>query len=136
MPLNSRVAVPEGGKFAGMRMIVVSMPRASSTSQNGCPCRRSSTLPPEIGNCHSPTVIARLEPSARDVDRYGTIVFGSRWMKSKMPWPPGSRPVMNVDHATGLCGGIVVSNGAKPPDAARRAKFGSRPLSMSDRVRS
>ena len=46
---------------------------------------------------------------------YGIIVFGSRWMKSKMPCSPGSRPVMNVDQATGLCGGIDVPSGAKPP---------------------
>jgi hypothetical protein len=55
-------------------------------------------------------------------------------MKSKMPWPPGSRPVMNVDHATGLCGGMVVSSAANPPAATSRAKFGSRPASSSDRV--
>ena len=36
---------------------------------------------------------------------------GSRWMKSKMPWPAGSRPVVNDDHATGLCGGIDVPSG-------------------------
>jgi hypothetical protein len=32
-------------------------------------------------------------------------------MKSKMPWPPGSRPVMKEDHATGLWGGIDVPSG-------------------------
>ena len=35
-----------------------------------------------------------------------------------MPWPPGSSPVMNDDHATGLCGGIVVPSGANAPCAA------------------
>ena len=32
-----------------------------------------------------------------------------------MPWPPGSSPVMNVDQATGLCGGI---GGAERAEAA------------------
>ena len=39
-----------------------------------------------------------------------------------MPWLPGSMPVMNVDHATGLCGGFEVSSGMKPPVAASRDK--------------
>ncbi len=50
MPLSSRVAVPDGGKLAGMRMMVVSMPRASSTSQNAVPPRSSSTRPPDSGS--------------------------------------------------------------------------------------
>ncbi len=29
-------------------------------------------------------------------------------MKSKMPWPPGFIPVMKLDQATGLCGGVDV----------------------------
>jgi hypothetical protein len=33
-------------------------------------------------------------------------------MKSKMPWPPGSMPVMKFDQATGDCGGIAVPNGS------------------------
>ena len=47
-----------------------------------------------------------------------------------MPWPPGSIPVMKVDHATGLSGGMLVASGANPPSEASRAKFGSRPSSM------
>ena len=35
---------------------------------------------------------------------------------------------MKVDHATGLCGGMVVPSGAKPPLPASRAKPGRRPL--------
>ena len=67
-----------------------------------------------------PAVSGRLPFADRDeaarrhralVDRNGVIVFGSRWMKSKMPWPPGSRPVMKEDHATGLWGGIDVPSG-------------------------
>ena len=116
MPLSSRVAVPDGGKLAGMRMIVVSTPRSSSTSQNGLPlteqfdrAARQRNLPlAELQRS------GRLPPSSTSTG-YGTIVFGSRWMKSKMPCAPGSRPVMKVDHATGLCGGIVVPSGANAP---------------------
>ena len=35
-----------------------------------------------------------------------------------------------------VCGGIDVPNGENPPDAASLAKFGSRPLSINDLVRS
>ena len=42
-------------------------------------------------------------------------VDGLRWTKSKMPWPPGSMPVMTLDQATGLCGGTVV---AEAPERA------------------
>jgi hypothetical protein len=51
-----------------------------------------------------------------------------------MPWPAGSRPVVNDDHATGLCGGIVVPSGENPPIFASREKFGSRPASINVRV--
>jgi hypothetical protein len=57
-------------------------------------------------------------------------------MKSNTPWPPGSSPVMNVDHATGLCGGIVVPSGANDPAAANLAKFGSFPFAINSRVSS
>ena len=136
IPLNSRVAVPDGGKFAGMRMIVVSIPRSSSTSQNGRPRRSSSTRPAERGNCQRPIVRVRPPASVFVVDRKGVMVFGSRWMKSKMPWPPGSSPVMKVDHATGLCGGIVVASGANVPVEARRANAGMRPAAIICRVSS
>ena len=49
IPLSSRVAVPEGGKLAGMRTIVVRTPWSSSTSQNGRPCRSSSARALESG---------------------------------------------------------------------------------------
>ena len=57
-------------------------------------------------------------------------------MKSKMPCAPGSRPVMKLDQATGLCGGIDVPSAAKPPEAASFANPGMRPLSIIWRVRS
>jgi hypothetical protein len=136
MPLSSRVAVPDGGKFAGIRRIVVSMPWLSSTSQNGVPRRSSSTRPLESGTCQPPTRISRPAGTVRDVERYGCIVFGSRWMKSKMPWRPGSRPVMNVDQATGLCGGLAVASDAKVPRLASLARFGSRPRAIRSRVSS
>src|SRR5579864_8914801 len=42
-----------------------------------------------------------------------------------MPWPSGSIPVMKVDHATGLCGGVVVCSGLKSPWRRSRARLGS-----------
>ena len=49
IPDSSRLAVPEGGKSAGMRRTVVRTPCSSSTCQNGVPWRSSSTPPPESG---------------------------------------------------------------------------------------
>jgi hypothetical protein len=39
-------------------------------------------------------------------------------------------PVMNVDQATGLCGGFDVCSGMKPPVDASRDKFGTTPSCM------
>src|SRR5436190_13991498 len=47
-----------------------------------------------------------------------------------MPCPPGSRPVTNVDHATGLCGGFDVPSGWKLPSRASVWKCGMRPSSI------
>ena len=81
-----------------------------------------------------PIVSDRVAASVFVVDKYGTIVAGSRWMKSKMPCPSGGSPVMKLDHATGLCAGIEVASGAKLPAAATFAKFGIRPCAMRSRV--
>ncbi len=72
----------------------------------------------------------------RLVERYGAIVAASRWMKSKMPWPPASVPVMKSDHATGLCAGMAVPRAEKPPIFARRDRPGSRPSFINRVVRS
>ena len=127
MPLNSRVAVPEGGKLAGMRMIVVRdavrlehFPERLAIAQLLDDAAGERELP--LAERHR----ARRAPRSASSTGRAPSSCGSRWMKSKMPWPPGSSPVMNVDHATGLCGGIDVPSGANPPVAARRAKFGSR----------
>ena len=37
---------------------------------------------------------------------------------------------MNVDQATGLCGGFDVSSGMKPPVDASRERFGTMPSCM------
>ena len=84
MPLNSLLARPDGGKSAGMRTTVVSMPRSSSRSQKARPFLSNSTRPAASGNCHFPTVTKWLGGTVLLVDRNGIIVFGSRWMKSKM----------------------------------------------------
>jgi hypothetical protein len=47
----------------------------------------------------------------------------SRCMKSKMPCPPGSRPVMKLDQATGDCGGVVVPSSLSPPRSISAWKF-------------
>ena len=36
------------------------------------------------------------------------MVLLSLWIKSKIPCPPGFIPVMKLDQATGLCGGMLV----------------------------
>ncbi len=44
-----------------------------------------------------------------------------------MPWRPGSRPVRNVDQATGVIGGSVERSGPKAPRSRSPASVGSRP---------
>ena len=36
-------------------------------------------------------------------------------MKSKIPWPPAFIPVIKFDHATGLCGGMLVVSSRNDP---------------------
>ena len=48
-------------------------------------------------------------------------------MKSKMPCPPGFVPVAKVDHATGVCAGVVVATRENAPSARSRWRFGSSP---------
>jgi len=69
MPLSSRVAVPEGGKLAGMRTIVVSTPWSSITCQNGVPFRSDSICPPATGKVYLPKSRLRSISSASLVDR-------------------------------------------------------------------
>src|SRR5271166_1922037 len=52
-------------------------------------------------------------------------------MKSKIPCPPAFIPVIRFDHATGLCGGILVVKRRNDPCAASRAKFGILPSAMN-----
>lgn len=52
-------------------------------------------------------------------------------MKSKMPWPPAFMPVIRFDHATGLCGGMLVVKRRNEPCSARRAKFGILPSAIN-----
>ena len=53
---------------------------------------------------------AELAASTSPIEENAFRVAGSRCTKSKMPWPPGFIPVMKVDQATGLCGGMVVAS--------------------------
>src|ERR1035438_3912853 len=53
-------------------------------------------------------------------------------MKSKMPWPPAFIPVMRLDHATGLWGGMLVVKRRKEPSCASRAKLGILPSARSE----
>ena len=43
--------------------------------------------------------------------KVGMRLAGSRFRKSKISWPPGSRPVENVAQDTGVCAGIVGVSG-------------------------
>src|ERR1700694_1146407 len=52
-------------------------------------------------------------------------------MKSKMPCPPAFIPVIRFDHATGLCGGMLVVKRRKEPRSARREKLGILPSAMN-----
>ena len=53
----------------------------------------------------------------------GRYVFGSRRRKSKMPVRPGSIPVENVDHETGVCAGTRIA-----PQLRTRVSFDQRDL--------
>src|ERR1700693_865971 len=74
---------------------------------------------------------ARPKSSFSDVSsataNVGTRSEGFRFRKSKISWPPGSRPVENVAHDTGVCAGTVGRSGEYPPRAFNAARFGSRP---------
>ncbi len=48
-------------------------------------------------------------------------------MKSKIPWSPGPAPLMKLAQATGLCGGVLVPSGLKPPPALSLLRLGSSP---------
>ena len=113
-----------------MPLIVVGIPLAARVSQNAFPFRSSSTRPPVSGRIQLPIRIVFCEGSALLVDRYGVNVAGSRWIKSKMPWPPGSIPVIKFDQATGLRGGTLVASFRKSPCAFSRVKLGSFPCSI------
>src|ERR1035438_985417 len=52
-------------------------------------------------------------------------------MKSKIPCPPAFIPVIRFDHATGLCGGILVVKRRNDPRSAKREKFGILPSAMN-----
>ena len=69
MPESSRYAEPEGGKLAGIRMIVVGIPWPSRTSQNGVPWRNSSMPPPDNGMSHLPNLRVRLGSIDFEVER-------------------------------------------------------------------
>ena len=48
-------------------------------------------------------------------------------MKSKIPCEPGPAPLMKLAQATGLCGGMLVRSGRKPPCLRSRSRCGSSP---------
>ena len=69
----------------------------------------------------------RRESSRRRSRTGRTAPAGWRWMKSKIPWAPGPAPLMKLAQATGLCGGVLVPSGLKPPPARSLSRLGSRP---------
>src|ERR1044072_3063712 len=103
-----------------MRRIVVGTPWSERVCQNALPWRKERTSPPERGNVYGPKVSLCLDSVVSPREEKGSIVAGSRCTKSKMPWPPGSSPGMNVDQATGLCGGGGVPRGVGGAGRAQR----------------
>src|SRR5262249_5500757 len=59
--------------------------------------------------------------------KVGTRSDGSRFRKSKISCPPGSRPVEKVAQETGVCAGTVGRRGEYPPRALSAARLGKRP---------
>src|SRR5437588_5527103 len=57
-------------------------------------------------------------------------------MKSKMPCPPAFMPVIRFDHATGLCGGMLVVSKRNESVRASVEKFGILPSAVNCRRRS
>src|ERR1043166_3742533 len=107
MPASALPRAFTGGKFTGIRKIVERSPCSPSISQKVVPLRSIRTPPPVVGKDHDRILIGRPPGYASAIEEYGTIFSLFTWMKSKIPCPPGSSPVIKVDHATGLCGGIV-----------------------------
>ena len=74
MPLSSRVAVPDGGKLAGMRMIVVSMPRVLEHVPERLPlAQQLDACRPTAGAASRPTVkvrAGRFGPRRRQIRRH------------------------------------------------------------------
>ena len=130
MPERTRPLEPTGGKFAGIRRIVVGTPSSCRASQKALPLRKSSTLAPESGMTQFPNVMVLLGGSVLLVERNGSFVSGSRWIKSKIPWPPGFIPVMKFDQATGLKGGTLVASRRYPPRSLRDRRCGNRPSAI------
>src|ERR1041385_3360087 len=87
--------------------------------------KRTSTAPPATIAFDSPRRNGSLVSS--NAAKNGRYVFGSRRRKSKIPVRPGSMPVENVDHDTGVCAGTVGRSGRNVPSARSRARFGSFP---------
>src|ERR1035438_5623035 len=108
-----------------MRTTVTGMSRAASGCQKATPRRKETTREPEGGRREGPRGNVKRGSSVRPMEEKGSRVAGSRCTKSKMPCWSGSRPVMKVDQATGLCGGMVVPSRLKLPCCRSRARFGS-----------
>src|SRR5437867_3237189 len=94
-----------GGKVHGQRRIVEGTPAFDRSVQTGVPRLRFTAR----GGRRADLL------SNRFIERSGRYVCGSRLTKSKMPWRPGLAPVAKVDHATGVCAGVVVRSRAYPP---------------------
>ena len=133
MPPSSRVAVPDGGKLAGMRMIVVRMPCCSSTSQNGCPSSQQRDVRSrerQLPAADRERPVRR--PRSASSTGYGSSSAdrGERNRRCRDRRDP--KPVMKLDHATGLWGGWSWRV-TRSSEAATREKFGIRPWAINPR---
>ena len=102
----------------------------SSTSQNGCPdaaARRARPMSGKLLAADRHDMSAGHRRVSRQVRRH-RLRIAMREVEDAMA--PGSRPVMKVDQATGLCGGIDVPSDPNSPWRPGCEKFGSRPCAM------
>jgi len=113
IPENVRAPVSFGGKLSGARTIVVGTPASSRCCQKNFPRTRFSVPPGDQGIRYPKNHMKSSGGSVRAVDMIGVTPVRPirRWMKSKIPCPPGSRPVMKFAQATGLSGGSEVPRG-------------------------
>ena len=106
-------------------MIVVGTPCSTRVCQKGVPRRSDVIFDESSGKTKGPSGRLNRGSVVFDMEENGCNVAASRCTKSKMPCCAGLKPVIRLDQATGLCGGVVVASFLKLPLSLRCLKFGS-----------